>query len=466
MTNSAVCRSVYFILFLCFSTVVLPGTRAKAWQSVAFEQNSYNLLVAADEGELLNATSDSSKYPNPNTIPYHSKKSPLAHLFSLPAKIWHLVWTPLGVTVIWIEQNKIPQKLANFLFPKDRDPLINIIPRIRVGGSTGFAAGVLAYIGESSGRKMSAHFLFSSLRNHSVDVGYQNPSLFGSSFYFDLTGNYLKDSKENFYIRSSVKPVGDFVSSIGSDPSLTAQKSSYATEEFGALANFGYTFSNKIGLGIVSHFRRVNIGLGNDEDGEFFPVNTPGFGSAKLFSVGGSFAFNNKRGWPRVLSGPSLRISYTYNKEVEGNRFEYNRITVEMSQHFSLPIFARNRRLAVRGLFEKNARIGDKQIPVYDLSFLGHANDLRGFDRHRFNGRGRLLFNFEYHYPVWDWWDAVLFVDQGQVYDDFSEIKLGNFRTAIGAGLRFMSSQGFLIRFEVARSTEQWRALLRLSPNF
>lgn len=467
MTNSAICRSICFILFLCCATVVLPDSREKAVQSAAFEQNGATLLVAVDEEELLNAASDSSKYPDPNTIPYRSKKSPVAHLLSVPAKIWRLVWTPVGATIIWVDQNKIPQRLADFLFPKDKDPIINIIPRIRVGGRTGFAAGALAYIGENSGEKVSARFLFSSLNNHSVGIGYENPALFNSSFYLDLTGSYIKDSRENFYVRSSVEPGGDLESSIGSDPSLTEQKSSYATEEFGALANFGYTFSNKVDIGVISNLRRVNVGQGEDEDGGIFPVNTPGFGTSKLLSIGGSLAFNNKKGWPRVVSGPGLRISYTYNKEVAGNRFEYNRITVEMNQHLSLPFLAKNRRLVVRGLFENNDRIGNKQIPVYDLSYLGHANDLRGFGQHRFHGRGgRLLFNFEYHYPVWDLWDAVLFVDEGQVYDDFSEIKLSNFHTAIGAGLRLMHSQGFLMRIEVARSSEQWRALLRLSPNF
>ncbi len=466
MINSAECRLIVFVLSLCFSTVILPETSAVAGPSAASVQNGSNLPVAAEEGELRNATPDSSKFPNPNTIPYRSKKSPLAHMFSLPAKIWRLVWTPLGATVIWAEQNEIPQKVADFLFPKDRDPLIKIIPRIRVGGSTGFAAGALAYIGESNGRKISARFLFSSLKNHSVDVGYQNPSLFGSSFYFDLTGNYFKDSRENFYVRPLEETGGGLDSSSSSDQSLTEYKSSYATDEFGALANFGYMLSKKIGFGVVSSFRRVNIDFGDDEGAKLIPVNTPGFGSAKLFSLGGSVTFNNKSGWPRVLSGPFLRLSYTYNMEVRGNRFEYNRFTVEMNQHFSLPIFAKNRRLAVRGLFEKNARIGAKQIPIYELGFLGHADDLRGFGQNRFHGRGRLLFNFEYHYPVWDLWDAVIFVDQGQVYDDFSEITLSNFHTAIGTGLRFLSGRGFLMRVEVARSSEQWRALLRLSPNF
>ncbi len=77
-----------------------------------------------------------------------------------------------------------------------------------------------------------------------------------------------------------------------------------------------------------------------------------------------------------------------------------------------------------------------------------------------------LFFNFEYRYPIWDTWDAVLFLDEGQVYDDLSEISLDEFHTAVGTGIRFMSREGFLMRFEVARSSEQWRALFQIIPNF
>jgi len=67
---------------------------------------------------------------------------------------------------------------------------------------------------------------------------------------------------------------------------------------------------------------------------------------------------------------------------------------------------------------------------------------------------------------VWDTWDAVIFLDEGQVYDDLGDLAIDEFHTAVGAGLRFMSQTGFLMRFEVARSSEQWRALFQIMPNF
>ena len=62
-----------------------------------------------------NETEEVSQYPDPNTIPYKTRKSLIAHFFSIPATAWHLLWTPLGETVIWAEQNRIPQKVKEFI---------------------------------------------------------------------------------------------------------------------------------------------------------------------------------------------------------------------------------------------------------------------------------------------------------------------------------------------------------------
>ncbi len=139
---------------------------------------------------------------------------------------------------------------------------------------------------------------------------------------------------------------------------------------------------------------------------------------------------------------------------------------MEAQQFIPIPFLTKNRRVAVRTIYERLNRHGDRQIPFYELSMLGDAMNLRGFDQNRYRGRGSLLFNFEYRYPVWDAWDAVIFVDEGQVFDESDEFKIDNFHTSVGTGIRFMSQAGFLMRFEIAKSSEQWRALFQITPNF
>jgi len=57
-------------------------------------------------------------------------------------------------------------------------------------------------------------------------------------------------------------------------------------------------------------------------------------------------------------------------------------------------------------------------------------------------------------------------VDEGQVFDDLNDLDIADFHTAIGTGIRFMTPNGFAMRVEVARSTEMWRALFQITPNF
>ncbi len=406
-------------------------------------------------------------YPDPNKIPYRTGKSLLVHFFSIPAKIWHLAWTPLGATVIWMDQNRIPQKLTDFFYLND-ERTAAIFPLVSLGGSTGAGGGLMAFHNNlfGNGEKLLAQGLYSSTGNNSASVAFLDSTFLGTQLFFDMTGLYFNDSDENLYV-SSDRTTGDLNNSnLDANHSSKADETSYATEEYGVFGTLGYAFSPKVSLGVISSFKRADVDSGDGAGGNKFRSDIPGAGATKLFTIGGSLTLNFTNGWPRVLSGSLLRTSYAYTTEVDGSRFAYNRFTVEAAQFFPVPFLAKHRTLAIRGMFEKLDRIGSKQIPFYELSTLGNAANLRAFDQNRFRGRGLLLFNFEYRYPVWDTWDAVIFVDEGQVYDDLGDISLDNFHTAIGTGLRFMSPAGFLMRFEIARGSEQWRVLFQISPNF
>lgn len=460
--------SIFVVLIFIFVS--------SGWSQVP-DSKSEQAGQAEPEGEMSTetrivveepATEDEEKYPDPNSIPYRTRKSPLVHLLSLPAKLWHFAWSPLGAMVIWVEQNRIPEKAINFFLNDARTA--GFFPLVSFGGNTGAGAGMMVFHNNlfNKQKTINASFLYSTSDNNTATVAYSDSSLFGTSFYFDMTGTYFNDSDENLYISDSVRVSPEKLrdSSIGANISSKDDETSYATEEAGVIANLAYVFNGKVGLGVVSSFRRADIHSGEGAAAGRFPGNIPGGGATSLFSIGGTLTLNFAKGWPRTLSGTLLRLSYTYNREINGSRFEYNRFTAEGAQFISIPFLAKNRRLSVRGVFEKIDRIGEKQVPFYELSMLGDAANLRGFDQNRFRGRGMLFFNFEYRYPVWDTWDAVIFLDEGQVYDDLSDIELSAFHTAVGAGIRFMSRTRFLMRFEVARSREQWRALFQITPNF
>jgi outer membrane translocation and assembly module TamA len=409
---------------------------------------------------------ESSKYPDPNLIPYRTKKSALVYFLSIPAKIWHLVWSPLGTTVVWVEQNHIQDKVLNFFLNDDRTG--GFFPLVSIGGNTGAAGGITIFHNNlfNKRKKINFSFLFNTEDNNITTLTYSDSSLFGSSFYFDFLGDFFNDSDENLFIDQSLKIQDLTNSSIQGNETVEDDETSYSTKQGGVMVNFGYALRRRVGWGITSSFKRAKIGSGDGRGGELFPANVPGAGTTSLFSIGSTLTFNFRNGWPRTLSGTLIQFGYQYNREVNGSRFEYNRYTVEVHQFIPIPFLAKNRRIGVRGRFEKLDRLNGKQIPFYELSMLGDAATLRGFDQNRFRGRGALLFNFEYRYPVWDTWDAVIFFDEGQVFDDLGDLDIDDFHWAIGTGLRVMTATGFVFRFEVGFSREMVRGLFQITPNF
>jgi hypothetical protein len=454
--------AITLILFLVYSVPAWP-------QDDSSPPNSEQSVSAAAPEQVSESSpaAQESDYPDPNLIPYRTRKSALVHFFSIPAKVWRLLWTPLGATIIWVEQNRIQEKALNFFLNDDRTG--GFFPLITLGGNTGAGAGLTVFHNNlfNQRKRINFAFLFSSEDNNTATLAYSDSSLFGTHLFFNLLGEYFSDSDENLFIRADIPPERLLDSSIGgNDTDVDDDETSYKTKQGGFMITTGYALSRRVGWGMVGGIKRAKVNSGAGIGGDQFPGAIPGGGTHSLFSIGSALTLDFRNGWPRTLSGTLLRFGYQYNRELNGSQFEYNRYTIEMHQFIPVPFLATNRRLALRGLFEKLDRLNNKQIPFYELSLLGDAANLRGFDQNRFRGRGMLLFNLEYRYPVWDTWDAVIFVDQGQVFDDINEISFDRFHFAAGTGLRFMSPTGFAMRFEVGFSREAVRALFQIAPNF
>ncbi|MFQ5633572.1 MAG: BamA/TamA family outer membrane protein, partial [bacterium] len=431
---------------------------ASGWsQENHAQQNEFEQNPPLNKNEY--AQGDSAKYPHPNTIPYKTRKSFFTHVLSFPATVWRLVWTPIGETTIWVEQNRIHQKAINFFLNDDLSA--GVFPLVSLGGNTGAGAGLRAFHNNlfNRGKKINFTVLYSTSDNNSASLAYSDSAAFGSALYLNFKGEMFNDSNENLFISRDAGLAVLLQSALGANLSSLEDETSYATEQFSARVDLGYAINRKIGLGITSSLKRAEIESGTGKGGEFFPREVLGEGVTKLFSIGSTLTFDFRHGWPRTLSGTFVRFGFQINREMDGSRFKYNKLSAEIQQFVPIPFFAKNRRLAIRGRIEKLDRLEGKQIPFYELSMLGSSSTLRGYDQNRFRGKGSLLFNFEYRYPVWDAWDAVIFVDEGQVFDDYEDIRLDAFHFGIGTGLRFMSSRGFIARVEVGFSNETARAL-------
>jgi len=120
-----------------------------------------------------------------------------------------------------------------------------------------------------------------------------------------------------------------------------------------------------------------------------------------------------------------------------------------------ISLFAVFRSIVVRARAAGTAPFKDQGgVPFYFQPVLDENHALRGYERGRLRDRGALLFNLEYRYAIWDTWDGVLFLDEGQVYWHPEQFAWDRFHWSAGAGIRFSGGNGFIFRIQAAFSDE------------
>jgi outer membrane protein assembly factor BamA len=180
-----------------------------------------------------------------------------------------------------------------------------------------------------------------------------------------------------------------------------------------------------------------------------------------------TLGLDRTRGRPRTYAGTEVLLRLDYTQDLTADQFRYGRYVAEVRQYFPLGIFPNSRRLALRGRLEQTEPLFDGEaVPFYQLPSLGGQNMLRGFSSNRFQGKGSLVLNAEYRYPIWSNWDAVVFVDTGQVFSELSTVAVDRFHWSYGGGLHMLNQKGLSFRFEVAGSPEGVRTILTIDPTF
>jgi hypothetical protein len=128
----------------------------------------------------------------------------------------------------------------------------------------------------------------------------------------------------------------------------------------------------------------------------------------------------------------------------------FGRLGAELQRYQTL--FWKERVLAARVRLDKVFPSDDGFAPYDDLPTLGGGNRLRGYKRGTYRGEGALLLALEYRWPVWDTWNAALFWEEGQVFDDFGDLETDAFGSSVGAGLTMRTDTAFLLGLRLAHS--------------
>lgn len=126
--------------------------------------------------------------------------------------------------------------------------------------------------------------------------------------------------------------------------------------------------------------------------------------------------------------------------------------------------------LRSRGLF-KAPKDGGRQIPFYDLPWLGGRQYLRGYDNYRFRGNHVLVLSTELQRTVRALTavrgiDVLASADAGQVWGDGVPFRGGAWHSGLGGGIQYRHSRALAARIELSRSQEGAQTYFALSRGF
>jgi hypothetical protein len=102
-----------------------------------------------------------------------------------------------------------------------------------------------------------------------------------------------------------------------------------------------------------------------------------------------------------------------------------------------------------------------RTVAFYLLPSLGGHNTLRGYADYRFHDRNLVVANLESRWALFEHVDAAAFFDAGNVAARAKDVNVD--RTSAGFGVRLHTTRTTVARFDIARSREGWRFLLRLT---
>lgn len=369
---------------------------------------------------------------------------------------FELIKWPADRTLNWIEDEKIDKKVK-WVFDELRD--WGLYPHAGYNGN--FSAGTKIDFIQMAQQKVNYPDL---ILKGKIDFEQDESFFVGSEFgWQDLstTGlglkgivNYQKRPEEDFY-------------GIGPDTSM-GNGATYKLEETELGAVFLYQPSPVFKSEFKFAYRNVNITDGEDDgkktiDATFGNGIIPGLGGDKLLDFVFDFSHDTRNHKELSTRGGMRRFGIGFHEGLDDSDAQYFKYILELSQYFSL---GTERRVLMIHLYGEHNDEINGEVPFHQMARLGGmgvsdeslSKTMRGYDYNRFFGESSLLLNVEYRYTIWEYrdfkLDAVLFWDEGQVFNEISQMQFKDFKESYGLGFRLSAANHLLIDLEIAHADE------------
>jgi len=234
----------------------------------------------------------------------------------------------------------------------------------------------------------------------------------------------------------------------------------------------GYFWLNPRGLfslGAMGGWESTLTDTGEDDESiedVFDPAGVPGFQDPRteFAFTGGWVEFDLRDKWDEPGVWIIARVTSTRYEDTGISLHDFTRLVGDVKAY--VPLGYRNRVLALRLRTSHSLPDDGKEVPFYLMETLGGAKDVRGFREYRFRDTRNLLVSAEYRWEVWNYTDFTFFFDAGKVFNDASDFNFDKMHTGYGFGVRVHAPPNFLLRFDLANSTEGLRFHVSGGPTF
>lgn len=267
--------------------------------------------------------------------------------------------------------------------------------------------------------------------------------------------NYENRPEEHFY-------------GIGPESTL-GNNTAYRFEQTTLEGAFGYSKTPAFSADVFAGYKRANISNGRDGGAGRFDTyfngiqSIPGMESDEIFSTGFRIVRDTRNKKENSTKGYLAKLGLSFNEGLYSSRARYFHYDAEAIHYFKL--WSERRVFVTRFYGEHNNETSHHEVPFHQMAILGGFGDslytsqtLRGYNRNRFYDRSMALLNLEYRYTVYEYrdWkiDALLFYDQGQVFNHFGKFQWDDFRETYGGGFRVNLLNNTLLTLQIGHGDE------------
>ncbi|MBI3316501.1 MAG: BamA/TamA family outer membrane protein [Candidatus Omnitrophica bacterium] len=439
------------------------------------KSNSFHKLVFAASFVLLFASpshAQSVSYDRYASVYQHPARTSLRkniaqHFLLYPFEL--LRW-PMDKGLIFTEEYHIDKK-AQWIYDKIGEQ--GIIPYVNIISIGNFGAGAdVDFIRLARFKENFPDAVVKSWIQWTHSVNFEVGSRLGFERFLDTnfrtfgTVKYQNKPEEHFYGIGPHTSAGD--------------GTSYRIEQTTLEASAGYNWVPNFSLDGNFAFHNVNITNGEDGgrgqvDRTFAPAVINGLGGDEMISLGLDFNHDTRNMNENSTTGGQERLTFSFYEGLDDSNASFFKYTAEASRYFRLG--SDRRILAFHVYGEHNDENAGHYVPFHQMAKLGgfgsyprSSHTLRGFDFNRFFDDSAALLNVEYRYNIWQYRDfkvdSVIFLDEGQVFGEFSEFMFNDFRESYGLGFRLIAANHIIFSLEIAHGDEGTQFYAKSSSPF